>query len=89
MYSHLTASGSTGSNLQKGLIATALITVNTALTGTITVSDETGTAGTPVVASIVNPTVGTSFEYWDLKKGLTVQSNATCDLTVNTYSGRG
>ena len=89
MYAHITASGSTGSNLQTGLISTALITVNTALTGIITVSDETGTAGTPVVATITNPIVGSMYEYWDLKHGLTVQSNVGCDITVSTYSGRG
>ncbi len=89
MYAHITASGATGANLQTGRIATALITVNGTFTGTLTVSDETATAGTPLVATITNPTVGTSYEYWDLKNGLTVQANVACDVTVSTYSGRG
>ncbi len=88
-YSHITASGATGANLQQGRIATVLITVNNSITGVLTVSDETSTAGTPLVATITNPTLGTAYEYWDLKNGLTVQSNVACDITVNTYSGRG
>ncbi len=90
MYAHITASGATGGQIQQGRIATAIITVNAALTGTLTVSDETSTAGTPLVATITNPTVGTMYEYWDLKNGLTVQSSVNAvDVTVSTYSGRG
>jgi len=90
MYSHITASGATGGQIQTGRIATAIITVNATLTGTLTVSDETSTAGTPLVATITNPTVGSMYEYWDLKNGLTVQSSVNAvDVTVSTYSGRG
>jgi hypothetical protein len=88
-YSHLTASGSTGGNVAQGHIRKAIIQVNTALTGVITVSDESSTAGTPVVATITNPTVGSQYEYWDLKNGLTVTSTVNPDLTVSASSGMG
>lgn len=89
MYSHQTSSGSTGSNVFQGHARKAIIQNNGTITGIITVSDETGTAGTPVIATITNPTMGTQYEYWDLKNGLTVQSNVAFDVTVNVSSGMG
>lgn len=88
-YAHLTASGATGGQISQGHARKVLIQVNTALTGIITVSDETGTAGTPIIATITNPTVGTQYEYWDIKNGLTVQANANPDITVSVSSGMG
>lgn len=88
-YAHITASGSTGSNVSQGHARKVLIQVNAALTGVITVSDETGTAGTPVIGVITNPTVGTQYEYWDIKNGVTVQSTIAPDLTVSVSSGMG
>lgn len=87
MYKHMTASGAV--NLAKNALSKVKIQVNGALTGTITVSDETGTAGSPVVAVITNPTVGSIYEYWDLQTGCTVNPSATCDITVDISSTYG
>lgn len=84
IYAHLTATGPVAANkVYSGPVKRARIQVNAALTGTITVSDETATASTPVVAVITNPTVGSVYEYWGLQNGLTVVPNATCDITVS------
>lgn len=85
-YKHVTS----GSAISvSGACSRVLITVNAALTGTITISDETGTAGSPVVGIITNPTVGSSFEYWDLKNGVCITPNATCEITVSTTGQYG
>lgn len=91
LYSHLTATGPVAaSKIYSGPVKKAIVQVNAALTGTITVSDETSTAGTPVVAVITNPTVGTRYEFWGFNNGLTVVPNATCDITVSAdLSPRG
>jgi len=86
-YFHITSSGAV--NLEKNRIRKVLITVNAALTGTITISDETGTGGTPVIGIITNPTVGTPYTYYNLKTGLTVNPSATCEITVNTDGSNG
>lgn len=86
-YFHVTTGSA--ANLEKNRIRKVLVTVNSALTGTITLSDETGTGGTPVVGIITNPTVGTSYEYWNFKTGVTVTPSATCEITVNTDSSNG
>jgi hypothetical protein len=83
----MTASGA--SNLINCSLRKAIIQVNAALTGTITVSDETGTSGTPVVAVITNPTVGSSFTYGNFKTGVTVNPSATCDITVSLDTSQG
>lgn len=64
-------------------VSKLLITVNAALTGTITVADGVGT-----IATIASPGVGARFEYWDLTGTVTVNPSATCDITVNVDSGR-
>ncbi len=87
MYSYVTASGP--ANIQTGHIRKVKIQVNTALTGTIKVSDETATASTPLIATITNPTVGTSYEYWNMASGVTVNPSVGCDITVNVTSGVG
>lgn len=71
-----------------GISRKVLITVNAALTGTITVIDGTsGTTGN--VAIITNPTVGSSYEYWDFKDGVRIVTSATCDITVNADGSYG
>jgi hypothetical protein len=72
----------------QGPATKVLITVNAALTGTITVID--GTSGTTAnVAVITNPAVGDQFEYWDFSTGVRIVTSATCDITVNTFNGFG
>lgn len=87
MYKHITASGAV--NLANSRLRKVKIMVNAALTGTITVSDETGTGGTPIVAVITNPTVGSVYEYWDLQTGLTINPSATCDITADIDASYG
>lgn len=86
-YSHITAGSAV--NLAQNAINKVIVTVNAALTGTITVSDEKGTTGSPVVGIITNPTVGSRYEYWDFKSGLTITPSTTCEITVNIDGGRG
>ena len=62
-------------------IKKCVITVNAALTGTITVID--GTSGTTAnVAIVTNPTVGTTLTYYDFQKGVRIVTSATCDISV-------
>lgn len=86
-YKHITANSAV--NISKSAVSKVKVTINAALTGTITISDETGTAGTPVVGIITNPTVGSYYEYWDLQTGLTVTPSATTEITVNVSSTFG
>lgn len=86
-YFYITAAAAV--NLQKDRVRKVLITVNASVTGTITISDETGTTGTPVVGIITNPTVGTNYEYWDFKTGVTITPSAISNLTVNVDSSYG
>lgn len=76
-------------NIENNHVRKVLITVNAALTGSIIVSDETGTAGTPIVATITNPAVGDRYEYWDFKTGVTITPSTTCNITVNTDGSYG
>ena len=75
---YITASGS--QTIASGAFG-ILITVNTALTGTITVAD----AGT-TIAVITNPTVGSSYQYYGFNGAITVNPSATCDITVNVLN---
>ncbi len=71
-----------------GRVRKAVITVNAALTGTIKVID--GISGTTAnVATITNPTVGSSYEYWDFQNGVRVIASGSCDITVNADGGFG
>lgn len=86
-YKHITTAAATQVYQTAGApnLTKTLITVNGALTGTITVTDQ-NTAGSltnGTVAVITNPTVGSFYEYWDLQYGLLVTPNATCNITVN------
>ena len=81
MYYNISTTGAT--NLYAGPIHKVLITVNTAVPGTITVSDETGTTGSPVVAVITNPSAGAIFEYYTLSSGICVNANAVGNFTVS------
>mgnify|MGYP000971825481 CR=1 FL=1 len=66
----------------------AVIQVNAALTGTISVID--GVSGTTAnVAVITNPTVGSKLEYWGFVNGVRIVTSATCDISVSTYGGFG
>ena len=89
MYAHITASGATGAQVSQGHARKAIVQFNAALTGAVTVSDETSTAGTPLIATITNATVGSRYEYWDIKNGLTVMLPVTGDVTVSVSSGMG
>jgi hypothetical protein len=81
IYSHYTATGPF--QFYKGQIHKVKVQVNAALTGTITLADETATAGTPAVAVITNPTVGSQYEVWGIQNGLSVNPSTTCDITVS------
>lgn len=89
IYKHIVASGAV--NQYSGVVRELLIQVNAALTGTITISDETGTSGTPAVAVITNPTVGSQYIYRGLQTGVTINASTTCDITASmdlSFSGR-
>lgn len=58
-----------------------LITVNSALTGTITCSDVRGT-----FAVITNPGVGAAFRYHGLQGAVSLVTSATCDITVSSIN---
>lgn len=60
------------------------INVNTALTGTITVADGTGT-----LAVITNPGVQSSWVGYGFQGTVTVVTNATCDLSVSILNRKG
>lgn len=82
-YTYITTGATT--QIKTGRVYKLKIQVNAALTGTITVIDgTTGTTGN--VAIITNPTVGSSYEYWDLQNGARVVTSTTCDVTVNAES---
>jgi hypothetical protein len=57
-----------------------LVTVNAALTGTITLQ-----AGSTTFAIITNPTVGSSFRYYGLRGqgAITANPSATCNITIS------
>lgn len=63
------------------------ISVNTALTGTITVVDA-ATGGTGTIAVITNPTVGLQLEYWGLLNGVQIVTSTSCDITVSVDFSR-
>lgn len=86
-YTHIT--DNTATVCETGRVRKARITVNKGFTGTITVYDAVGSATTPVVGIVTDPTVGVALEYWDFKTGVKVTASTTCDLTVNTDSSYG
>jgi hypothetical protein len=71
-----------------GTARKVIITVNTALTGTIGVIDGT-TGGTPNVAVITNPPTGGFYEYWDFQSGVRISTSAACDITVSVDTSHG
>jgi hypothetical protein len=72
----------TTTQVATGNVKEAVVTVNAALTGTITVID--GTAGsTANVAIITNPGVGGQFIYRDFQAGVRIVTSAVCDVTVS------
>lgn len=86
-YSYITATGA--ALVAGGYIRKAIIQVNTALTGTIAVADSASATGTANVATITNPTVGSRYEYWDFKNGVSVAPSATTDITVSVDGSFG
>jgi len=68
-----------------GAVARVLIQVNAALTGSIKVIDATS-GTTANVATITNPTVGSSYEYSDFSSGVRIIASASCDITVSTFA---
>lgn len=81
LYKNITASGAV--NQYAGQVRMLRLTINKALTGTIIISDETGTAGTPLVATITNPAVGDFYDYFGLQTGVTINPSGTTDITAN------
>lgn len=80
-YAHIT--DNTATQVEKGFVKKAIIQVNAALTGTISVYDAlSGTS--PVVAVITNPTVGSVYTYNGLATGFRVAASTTCDITAST-----
>lgn len=91
MYAHIATTNHTATNYYAGKVKKANLVFNTPMTGTVTVSDETGTTGSPVVAIITNPLVGQTYEYWTLLNGVTITPSTTgADITLNldlSFSG--
>lgn len=86
MYIYITTATTT--QCYTGKTKKVIVTVNAALTGTITVID--GVGGTVAnVAIITNPAVGDQFMYWNLNSGVRIVTSALCDITVNTDTTRG
>jgi hypothetical protein len=83
-YKHIT--DNTATVVDSGSIGKAVIQVNAALTGSITIYDAVGSDTSPVVAVITNPTVGSRFVYSGLSTGFKVVASGTCDITVQTTS---
>lgn len=75
---YITASGS---KTVADRCAGITIQVNTALTGTITVTDTGVTVGI-----ITNPTVGSSFTYRGFQGAAAVNPSTTTDITVDVLS---
>jgi hypothetical protein len=86
-YKHIT--DSTATQVESGYVSKGIIQVNAALTGSITVYDAIGSATTPVVAVITNPTVGTRYEFWDLMAGFKVTASGSCDITCSSSGTNG
>lgn len=76
-YAHITTATTTNLKTVPGVLHA--ITVNAALTGTITIND-----GAAVIAVITNPTVGQVISYDVGFAGtLSIVTSATCDITVS------
>ena len=72
-----------------GPCSKVVVQVNAALTGSIKVIDNTS-GTTANVATITNPTVGSSYTYTDFTVGVRIIASGACDITVSTdgrYSG--
>lgn len=91
LHAYLTATGPVAANVIYAAPAKrAIVQVNAALTGSLTVYDASTTAQTGTAATITNPTVGTRYEYWGFNNGVVVVPSTTCDATVSVdLSNRG
>ena len=86
MYAYITTATTT--QAYTGKAKRVLITANSALTGTIKVID--GVSGTTAnVATITNPTVGSSYLYYNFNSGVRIVTSDACDITVNVDTTRG
>lgn len=61
-----------------------LVTVNTALTGTLTIKD-----GTTTVGVITNPTVGSNYRYFGFNSSINVNPSTICDVTCSVLNHQG
>lgn len=86
-YNHIV--DNTATVVTSGKVRKAAVQVNAALTGTITVYDAIGSATTPVVAIITNPTVGSRYEFWDFQTGFKVTASTNCDITAMSDGSHG
>lgn len=78
----------TETQVETSAVSKILITVNAALSGSIKVID--GLSGTTAnVATITNPTVGSSYEYWNFATGVRIIASGACDITVSVDGGKG
>lgn len=78
----------TATQVATGYCRKVRVVVNAALTGNIKVIDNT-TGTTANVATITNPGVGNSFEYYDFTLGCLIIASTTCDITVSVDQGSG
>lgn len=76
----------TATQVFTGRATRVLIQANAALTGSIKVIDNTS-GTTANVATITNPTVGSTYEYWDFDTGVRIIASGACDITVNVETG--
>lgn len=83
-YSYITTN--TATQVLTGPCPEVILQVNEALTGTIKVIDNT-TGTTANVATITNPTVGTTYVYRDFQTGVRVIASGACDITVSASPG--
>lgn len=86
LYKHLTGASAVNAGYTSptnSTIKRARIVINTGFTGTLTVSDESGTSGSPVIGVITNPAAGQTYEYWGINTGICVTPSASgMDVTV-------
>jgi len=78
----------TATQVETGFVSKVILQVNSSLTGTIKVIDNT-TGTTANVATITNPVVGDTYEYWDFSSGVRIIASGACNITVSTESARG
>jgi hypothetical protein len=81
-WKHIT--DNTATQVDSGRVKKAIVQVNAALTGTITVYDNISSDTSNTVAIITNPTVGSKYEYNTLNIGFKVVASTNCDITAQS-----